>query len=225
MYKAVLLDVDNTLLDFNLSAKETIKICFSVLGVPFTEEAFGVFLRVNDGLWRRIEKKEITRETLHAVRWKMIFSELKINADGGEMERLFLENLANVAVPVFGATEIVCYLSKKYKLYTASNAPYLQQVKRLTDSGLMPYITGILNFEKQGINKPEKRFFDECLKTLSPINKEDIVFIGDSLTADMAGGRLAGFTTVWFDRDGKTAELPKDCDYRVTRLSDIKWIL
>lgn len=225
MIKAVLLDVDNTLLDFNKSASETIKSAFCELGLNYSGGIFDVFLRINNMLWRKIETKEITRAELHRIRWNIIFDELGINADGGEMERLFLSRLENYAIPVEGALDIVKYLSGKYKLYTASNAPYAQQVKRLTLSGIMPYIEKILNFEEQGINKPQKRFFEECLKAMRPAEKEEIVIIGDSLSADIAGGKRVGITTVWFNRDGVYSPDSKLCDYTVKRLAEIKTIM
>ena len=115
MIKTVLLDIDNTLLDFNKSAKETIKCAFNVLSLKFSEEIFDTFLRVNNSLWLKIERKEITRQQLHRIRWGLIFNELKIDADGAEMERLFLDNLENFAIPVDGALDLVDYLAKKYK--------------------------------------------------------------------------------------------------------------
>ena len=225
MIKAVLLDVDNTLLDFNKSAGETIKSAFSELGLEYSGGIFDVFLRTNDMLWRKIENKEITREELHRIRWNIIFGELGVNADGAEMERLFLSRLENYAIPVDGALDTVKYLAGKYRLYTASNAPYAQQVKRLTLSGIMPFIERILNFEDQGINKPQKRFFEECLKAMSPATKEEVAMIGDSLSADMQGGKSVGITTVWFNRGGSANPPIGLCDYTVKSLAEIKTIL
>ncbi len=225
MIKAVLLDVDNTLLDFNLSAKATIKTAFKELGIEYSDGIFNTFLRVNDKLWRRIEKKEITREKLHEIRWGIIFDELGIKADGKRMEALFLRYLEDYAIPVDGAPELVGYLADKYKLYTASNAPYAQQIKRLTKSGIMPYFSGILNFEAQGVHKPQKEFFEQCLNAMRPFKREEITLIGDSLSADMQGGKSVGFKTIWFNRDG-VKEAPQDiCDYEVHALSEIKNIL
>lgn len=225
MIKAVLLDVDNTLLDFNKSAAQTIKSAFSELGLKYSEGVFDVFLRTNDELWRKIEEKEITRAELHRDRWNIIFDRLGVNADGAEMERLFLSRLENYAIPVEGALDTVKYLSEKYKLYTASNAPYAQQVKRLTLSGILPFIEKILNFEDQGINKPQKRFFEECLKTISSATREEIAIIGDSLSADIAGGKSVGITTVWFNR-GCSVNPPSGlCDYTVNSLAEIKTVL
>lgn len=225
MIKTVLLDIDNTLLDFNKSAKETIKRALQELSIEFRDEIFDTFLRVNNSLWAKIERKEITRQDLHRTRWGIIFSELKIPADGAKMERLFLDNLENFAIPVDGALDLVKYLSKKYKLYTASNAPHAQQIKRLTLSGIIPYISGILNFENQGINKPQKQFFEECLKAMSPAKNDEIAFIGDSLSADMKGGKSVGFTTIWFNYEGASIAPPDICDYTVKSLSEIKNVL
>jgi len=225
MVKAVLLDVDNTLLDFNLSAKQAMKSAAAELGLTFSEKIFSTFLTVNDALWRKIEKKEMTREELHKVRWGIIFDRLNIPADGNKMETLFLGNLADVAIPVEGAVDIVRYLSGKYKVYTASNAPYSQQVKRLTDSGILPFVTRILNFEERGINKPQPKFFEECLRAVYPATKEETAIIGDSLSADMAGGKTVGFITVWFNHDGLNVQRPDNCDYMVNSLEAIKSIL
>ena len=225
MIKAVLLDVDNTLLDFNKSASETIKSAFKDLGLKYSDQIMGAFLRTNDMLWQKVETKEITRQELHRIRWNIIFAEIGINADGHEMEGLFLSRLENFAIPVDGAIDILKYLSAKYKLYTASNAPYAQQVKRLTLSGMIPYIEKILNFENQGINKPQKRFFEECLNAVSPAKKEETAIIGDSLSADIAGGKSVGITTVWFNRGGAAAPANGLCDYTVKSLVEIKAIL
>ena len=224
MIKAVILDVDNTLLDFNLSAELAIKDGFSELELHFSDRVMPEFLRLNEILWHKIEKKEMTREDLHAVRWKTIFSALGINADGLKMEQLFLKYLKEHAIPVDGAVDLVKYLAKKYRLFTASNAPYLQQVNRLTISGIMPYIEKIMSFESQGIYKPQKEFFAQCLTEILPAKQDEIVLIGDSLTADMRGGRDIGVTTVWFNPTGKTA--PDGlCDFTVKSLSEIKNIL
>ncbi|MBQ9485486.1 MAG: YjjG family noncanonical pyrimidine nucleotidase [Clostridia bacterium] len=224
MIKAVILDVDNTLLDFNLSAKATIKAAFRDMGLTFSDQVFRTFLRVNDGLWLKIERKEITREELHATRWNIIFRELGEEADGLLTERLFLKYLEEYAIPVDGAVDLVKYLSAKYAVYTASNAPYLQQVKRLTVSGIMPYISKILSFENAGVHKPQKRFFEECLKAILPATAAETAIAGDSLSADMKGGKDVGFTTVWFNR-GDKSEKPAFCDYVVKNLAEIKNIL
>ena len=51
------------------------------------------------------------------------------------------------------------------------------------------------------------------------------VMIGDSLSADIKGGKDYGLTTVWFNRHGKNNPNPDCVDYEVKSLEDIKKIL
>ena len=46
--KAVLIDIDNTLLDFNKGAEITVEIAFNKCGLPFNEHCFNTFIEQND---------------------------------------------------------------------------------------------------------------------------------------------------------------------------------
>lgn len=221
--KTVLIDIDNTLLDFNESAKKSMQDAFIFYGLPLPQNLFATFKRINDGLWLKIEKGEITRADLHKVRWNMIFKELGIDFDGEVLEKRFLDNLYNTAVLVDGAKEILQYLSKKYPVYTASNAFYNQQINRLNISGLAPYITQSFVSEKIGFSKPSAEFFDACFRVI-PYRKEQTIMIGDSISADIEGGKQYGLITCYFDRE-KTGEKVNSADFIVQELNEIKDIL
>jgi putative hydrolase of the HAD superfamily len=54
----------------------------------------------------------------------------------------------------------------------------------------------------------------------------DVLYVGDSLAADVAGARAAGLRPVWFDRHG--AGLPEDApapDFVVRRLEEVAAIV
>lgn len=218
--KAVLIDIDNTLLDFNKSASESIRLAFEKFNLPFNKETFSVFKRINDGLWLEIEKGTLTKTQLHQVRFNKVLGALGIEFDGQTIEKEFLSNLKECAIPVDGAVEIVKYLSEKYLLCTASNAFYQQQIKRLTIAGIYGYVDRMFISEALGCEKPSYAFFEECFKRLDGIDKDQVVMIGDSLTADIKGGKDFGITTIWFNPEGKSKS--KDCDYVVGNLKEIK---
>ncbi len=227
MIKAVLIDVDNTLLDFNLSAEKSIQNAFNKYGLPFTENTFPRFRVINDMLWDKIENGEITRKELHRDRFNIIFNDLGIDFDGYTIEQEFLAQLFNVAIPVDGALETLKYLSSKYKVFTASNALHLQQLNRLTVSGLMPYITKTFISEVIGYPKPSPEFYKVCFDGISPISPDETIMIGDSINADIVGGKNCGLKTIYFNYNKKP--IPEDkrgyCDYVVNHLLEIKNIL
>ncbi len=225
MIKAVLIDVDNTLLDFNLSAGAAMEKCCERFGITFTAEFLPTFIRINDGLWAKIERGELTVEGLHEMRWNTVFAVLGVNFDGKIFEKAFLSALFDTAIPIEGALDIVKYLSEKYVLCTASNAVHAQQMNRLKISGILPYLSHVFDSEQIGVKKPDPRFFDACLNALSPIKKDEIVLIGDSLSADISGANVSGIKAVWFNRYDKAAPAGVELFAAITTLGEIKNVL
>ncbi len=223
--KVVLLDIDNTLLDFNEGSKASMQLCFEKFGLAYRKEMFPVFIRINDGLWNRIEKGTLTKDELHKIRWGLVFSELGIDFDGVTFEREFLETLKTSARPVEGAFELLEYLSKKYTLCAASNAPYIQQIARLENVGMMKYLEKLFISEKIGHPKPSTKFFDACFESLGDIPKSSVVMIGDSLSADIFGGIEYGLRTIWFNYGKSTVPENLQADYVIYSLGEIKNIL
>ncbi len=223
MIKAVLIDIDNTLLDFNKSADLAIKMGCEKYALPYNDITFPTFKRINDQLWKRIEKKTLTRKELHEIRFDLIFSELKIDFDGKTFEKTFLENLNVCACKIDGAEDIMRYLSQKYAVFTASNAPSEQQIKRLNASGLMKYVKKPFISQAIGYDKPDSRFFDNCFNQMDGITKEESILIGDSLSADIKGGINYGIKTIWYNFEKIKVNSP--ADYTVNSLEEIKNIL
>ena len=131
MLKAVLMDIDDTLLDFGKCAEQAMRIGFSEWGLPYDDSTYATFTRINDGLWLMIERGELTTQQLFEFRWNRIFEALGIQADGAAFEKRFLDLLYETAIPVDGADEICRYLKEKYILCAASNAFHDQQLNRL----------------------------------------------------------------------------------------------
>lgn len=218
------MDVDNTLLDFEKCAKQSMKDGFCEVSIPFSDEMFDVFTEINNDLWHRVEKKELTKNGLFKIRWNLIFKELNIDFDGPSFEKIFFKNLSQSTEQVDGATDILRYLSQKYTVCVASNARYDQQENRLKKSGLKEYIDKLFVSEKIGFEKPDKAFFDACFAHYPHIKKDEIIMIGDSLTADIAGGVACNIKTCWFNPKNMAAKDVKP-DYTVNRLDEIKNIL
>ena len=204
--KAVFIDIDNTLLDFNKCALWSMQKAFEDYHLSFESSMFDTFNMINNRLWLRIEKGELTKEELYACRWNMIFAILGIDID---------------AEPVDGAHELLKYLHGRYIVCAASNASYAQQIKRLNNAGMTEYLDRIFISEQIGFSKPQKEFFERCFEKISPIVPSETVMIGDSLTADIEGGASFGMKTCRYNHNltNESSDLP---DFTVCSLSEIK---
>lgn len=225
MITTVLIDVDNTLLDFDKCAEEAMERTFVKWNMQFSDRVFPVFRRVNDMLWQKIEKGTLDKPGLYKVRWQTIFDRLKIDKNGPEFENDFRLIFSECRQVVDGAYELLEYLSEKYTVCAASNASAWQQYKRLKNADMMKYISHIFISEELGAPKPEKKFFDACLERLGNIPKEQAVLIGDSLSADINGGAAYGLKTIWFNYDKLPVTADIKADHIVYTLKEIQNIL
>ena len=231
MIKAVFLDIDNTLLDFDAYVKQTMTEGFLHYGLkPFEESMFGVFTEINNRLWNEIEQGKLDFKGLEKIRFNMVFRALGIDFDGEEFEAYFREHIWDSAIALDGADEMLRYLAGKYILCIASNGPYEQQLHRLDIGGMKKYFDYYFISEKLGVSKPESAFFQKALEELNrgrakPILPEECVMLGDSLRSDIAGGKNAGMKTVWFNRSGKSLQKTVIPDFEIHNLKQIKEIL
>ncbi len=225
LIKALFIDVDDTLLDFNACAKESMEAAFAMRNAIPPENAFDVFLKHNRVLWKRIEDKTLDLQGLMKIRWNIIFEELGIGFDGYEFELDFRTYLAESHIKIEGADEILEYLSAKYPIYVTSNSPEHQQQNRMSKAGLSKYITDYFPSGRIGFSKPDIRFFEGCIALVDGIKPEEIMMIGDSLNADIKGGKICGLNTIWFNPQNKPLNPDILPDYTINSLSELKSIL
>ena len=225
MIRTILIDIDNTLLDFHKCADRCIRQGFRELGLPYTDRTFPTFITINDQLWRDIEQGRLTREGLRQVRWDRIFRELDLRADGVAFERRYAQLLHESHIPVDGAPELLEYLSGTYDLYVASNASEEQQAHRLRLAGMLRYFKGMFVSQEIGAPKPSRAFFERCMERLGDPPKEEVLLIGDSLTADMQGGVDFGLRTCWYNHNHLPRDTAPPVDYTVDHLREIMEIL
>lgn len=223
--KAVLIDIDNTILDFDKCSEEAIKQTAEYFGITLPENYFEVFSECNDKLWYLLEKGIITKQDIYDRRWVEIFKRLGIEADGIAFDNTFREKIRNIAIPVEGAEELLQYLSEKYPVFCASNASRERQEYRLGTRGFHKYISGIFTSEDIGFQKPAKEFFFACVSALYPVKPSEIVMIGDSVNADIIGAKNFGLKTIWFNFRNDTYNDYNFTDYTVNNLADIKSII
>ena len=80
--------------------------------------------------------------------------------------------------------------------------------------------------KKIGYHKPDKKFFDYCFAHIPDFKLEESVIVGDSLSSDIRGGKNAGLTTIWYQRDRNITDHGAiHPDYRIFELSELPDLL
>lgn len=196
MIEFVFLDMDDTILDFHRSEREAIPRVLRHFGIEATEEIIGRYHIINLEHWRRLERGEITREQI-SNRFDVLFRELGVEGDTQTCERLYQQFLSEGCHFMPGALEAVKGLSRKYRLFLATNGTKSVQDSRISRAGLKEYFEGIFISEEMGANKPDVRFFQRAFSTIADLDKSRAIMVGDSLTSDILGGIHGGLATCW----------------------------
>lgn len=224
MIEAILIDIDNTLLDFRKCSRIALKHGLDIYGIEYRPEMYPTFERINNALWYEIELGTLDIAGLYKVRWNRVFNALGIDVDGEEFEEHFVRFMHDAAEPVDYAHETLTYLAQKYRVYAASNAPLEQQRKRLTDAGMMSCLSGLFTSEELGCSKPDSAFYTACFDRMGNPAPESVMAIGDSIHADITGATAYGMKTCWFNIHGNPIPEEKP-DYIINDLREIRNIL
>lgn len=79
--------------------------------------------------------------------------------------------------------------------------------------------------EDIGISKPQKEFFNYCFEYLNNPEKDDVILIGDSISADIIGGNNYNVKTIWFNKNNEKCLDDVKPTYIVKTLSEIQNII
>ena len=198
-FQTLLLDADNTLLDFSAGEKEALKQTFHKYGYLLNEEIAATYEGINVNLWRQYELGKMDRKTVIYSRFGLLFKEIGIEDDGIKFEDDYQELLGMQHSFMEDALQVVKYLYEKYDLYIVTNGVTATQLRRLKESNLDQYMKKIFVSEETGYQKPMKEYFDYCFNRIADFDPSRTMIIGDSLSSDMKGGNNAGISTCWFN--------------------------
>lgn len=219
MIKVVLLDLDDTILDFKLCAKDSLYKASKALNIELSDTFYAAFFKQSDYLWQNVEKGIITLEELFNTRFKLLFNEFNIDCNPILFDKEYRNNLRESHILVPYAKELVMYLHQKYKVFAASNSSKGKE-NRLKLARIYDYFDGIFVSEEIGYPKPRIEFFLYILNKLN-INKDEIVMIGDSLSSDISGAKEFNIKSIWFNKNN--IEYDKNLvDIEVKSLEEIK---
>lgn len=224
MIKTVLLDLDDTILDFKMSERVALTKTLNELNIEPTEEIIKKYSKYNISQWKRLELGEISREEVKVNRYKLLFDDIKVDASPEKATAIYEEHLAHGHYFVDGAKEMLYSVYNDYNLYVVSNGAEKVQEGRMKTADINHCFKGIFISEVVGFEKPNVEFFNKVFSQIENFNADEAVIIGDSLSSDIKGGKNAKIKTVWFNPNGLECDdiVP---DFQISSLDEIKPLL
>lgn len=225
MIDILFLDLDDTILDFHKAEAIAIRKTIASFGVEPTDEVCALYSKINKAHWEMLERKELTREQVLVGRFETLFRQLGVEVDPTDCAKRYENNLSIGHYFLPGAQEALEQLSKKYRLFLASNGTAKVQAGRLKSANISHYFEKIFVSQQIGANKPDIAYFDGCFAQIPDFARERTIMVGDSLTSDILGGKNAGIATCWVAPKDAQPRADIRPDYRIESISQLEALL
>lgn len=209
MYKFLIFDLDDTLLDFQTGEHEGLVNVLTSAKVPNLDDALREYAVINRLLWQAYEQGKITKQHIQASRFNQLLDVLGMQGDGIAMEKAYRQELNNNNHVIPGAEDLLQKLvAKNYVLIAGTNGETQTQKQRLKNTGLGHYFDQIYISDELGVAKPNVAFYEPIFDANSSMTKQNTVMIGDGVPSDMRGGNNVGIDTIWVNFTNN--KLPND---------------
>ena len=131
MIEFLFLDLDDTILDFHKAERIALSNTIREFGVEPMEEVLTLYHGINKWHWEQLELGKLTRDEILVNRFSVLFERLGKTVDAAKCAKTYEQNLSVGHYFLPGAEEAVNALSKKYRLFLASNGTASVQKGRI----------------------------------------------------------------------------------------------
>ncbi|MBQ4394149.1 MAG: HAD-IA family hydrolase [Paludibacteraceae bacterium] len=196
MYKAIFIDIDDTLLDYIPCCREAFDAA-----MPEHPEHFQLFFDIAGRLFAEAKHGKYTIAEVMDLYPQEFIAAIGYPAEAVEpFKHAFRAAWGTTHTLVPEAKEMLDTLKDKgYRLFAASNSFGHLQRSRLEHAGILPYFEDTFISMDIGYDKPDIRFYQEALRRAG-LQPHEVLMIGDSMTTDILGAQAAGIDALFFDR-------------------------
>ena len=217
-------DLDNTLLHHSDAETKAQKEIYGTYpefeSVPETDW-IATYKKVNRALWEQYQKGEIDREHLQHSRFHDSMDRLGLSTDRSkEIGESYMKAYRKYWRWVDGAEEAITKLSNRYPVGIVTNGFLETQQLKIEVMKLNRFTDTFVITEEIGVMKPHPRVFDHATD-LAGVSRENILYVGDSYSSDIIGGRNAGWKTAWYTAFSKETTNGHIADFQFDRFPNL----
>ena len=205
MIRAVLFDLDDTLVDHRHAARAAIdgvRRRFPELAKIPLDVLDAEHQRILDLLHHEVAVGTRSVDDARIDRYRRLFAFAGAGDQraGAAAELHRREYRANRRA-VDGAVELLAVLRPQVRIAVVTNNTLAEQSEKLATFGLSPFVDALVTSGELGVAKPQLGIFTEALQRVD-CAADEAVMVGDSWAHDVEGARAAGIAAVWLNRTG-----------------------
>ncbi|MFE1629385.1 HAD family hydrolase [Brevibacillus reuszeri] len=209
-FTTILFDLDDTLFDF--SACWEIGMQQTIATHPLTADLDGkemleALRRHGDELWVDVIAQRYDFTQYRQLRLQRALADFDRHIEVeqvGDFQRAYAEACMNAVQPDQNVQATIAKLAEQHTLGIVTNGPEDMAFTKLERLGLSGYFPQehVFISELIGYHKPDPRIYTVAVEQLG-VQREQVLFVGDTWDADVAGPIDAGFSAVWINMRGK----------------------
>jgi HAD superfamily hydrolase (TIGR01549 family) len=220
----IIFDMDGTLIKHTWRLEQLTQALFARfadrLAPVVHDQFFDCFWPKNEDMWYMMVDGALTGDT--AAKYSYFNTLRALGGDTSLAEAMVAawnELVLAEAVPFADTAPVLAALRGRFKLGILTNGFATLQRQKIKRHRLDEQVDFTLVSEEVGYHKPDRRLFLAALKLAGSVQPAQVLYVGDSLTADIQGAQSAGFNPVFICDDDQTE--PPPGVVKIQRLNDL----
>lgn len=230
-WKAVLFDLNDTLIDTRKSHRESLRQTVDLFLGRWSEsegieidQLIDSILKAGQTSRSRLNHKQITLQDFQYLRLKEAMEPygIPVTRDfAGKLYNHYLAHRQQYVLPYPGLKETLSSIHRYANLGIVSNGKAEAMHKRVKQLGIEEWIPykRIFSSSQYGMSKSSGKLFQHVLKELE-VSPKEAIYIGNSWAQDIKGAMYAGLKAVWFNPNHKKKPNDTAC-YEIHSLPEL----
>ena len=207
MIRAVLIDLDDTLIDHQHAMRTSLRLLHegdARLQVLDYEFLLAEWHRLLETMHDQVALGRIPIHESRIIRYRRFYELAGAPVDRAEAERIaaiHVQTYMSNRRTVPGAAALLELLRRHAQIAVVTNNTLSEQEEKLATFGLRSHIDALVTSEECGVAKPQAAIFRCALERLD-VAAHEAVMVGDSWANDVVGAANLGMRAVWLNRHG-----------------------